>query len=516
MRHAFCVVLVGWLAGCSNTARQDPGSSQPTGPDVADSGNTPGPATGAPGSGPPTIAPCVADPAGTGTLLDPCATEIYSVSPLGDAVLTNHQPFIFHGLDLFLVTRDSVTRVGPEGPYASGRFSADGLSIVFGVADPGQATDLRIARRDGSGGRVLAAPPFASVTAGRWLYYTDQSDGAASLHRVEGVDGAPALIASLPPGSSGVGTQIAVSPDGESVLYCGFDSVCNLRRADGVTFRAPDAGSVVPAWAPDGAHVWTTGCQVMDLAGTVVDLPGCTAAEPWHRAWSSSGRLVATFTSDVRVLDLSTGEVTTLPMPSPVDSSVFRPRKEISFTPDSRHVVVVAGHSSFTAPVTGGAWTMISPDHGVASLGDSEIPPSSPDGRIVADASLYGLALSIDGAPPRIVRAPDGEDVRWLSFERPGGLGRAAFRTRSGKLWLASADGSRDWTFVAADSDGCEWVGRTALCAVGDRITAVPDDASQIVPLAPRAPWSVVAGHLFYVAPRGGLFVIDDLPQPAR
>jgi hypothetical protein len=475
---------------------------------------------------PQTAASCVADPAGNGTLLDPCATEIYSVSPQGDAVLANHQPFL-RSADLFLVTRNAVTRVGPEGPAVWGAFSPNGRWIEFHVAGQGQDGDLRIARPDGSGARVLAAHPFAfysdadPVSAGRWLYYTDVSDAAVSVFRVQAPNGEPEPIHSWPAGNIFKhGVQMTVSPDGESVVYCGNDA-CTLRRADGATFRAPDSFLPVPAWAPDGAHVWTSGCQVMDLAGNVIDVPGCTDADSWYRAWSPDGRriatwLLSTFTNDVRVLDLSTGEVTKLPMPSPADQSVFRPRKEISFTPDSSRVVVVAGHASFTAPVTGGAWTMVSPEHGSACLACSDIPVTSPDSRVVADGSLDGLALSVDGAPPRIIRSPDGEDVRWLTFEPAGGLGRAAFRTRSGKLWFASADGTADWTLIAANSDGCEWAGRTALCRVAGGITAVPDDASQIVPVAPASLWRVVGGHLFYVAHGGGLFVIDDLPQPAR
>src|SRR5690349_16754207 len=65
LRHA-----VAWIASCSNSALQAPGSSQPTGPEGGDSTNAPpgaGAATDTTGSGvPQTAAPCVADPDGNG------------------------------------------------------------------------------------------------------------------------------------------------------------------------------------------------------------------------------------------------------------------------------------------------------------------------------------------------------------------------------------------------------------------------------------------------------------------
>ena len=123
--------------------------------------------------------------------------------------------------------------------------------------------------------------------------------------------------------------------------------------------------------------------------------------------------------------------------------------------------------------------------------------------------------VSLDGAPPRVVRAPDGADVGQPVFEPAGGLARAIFVTATGKTWLASADGTRDWTEIAASAGYCEWFERTAVCEIAGQLVAATDDGKRNVPLAanPAGWWTSVAGRVYYVG-SGGLFVID-LPAPS-
>ena len=113
---------------------------------------------------------------------------------------------------------------------------------------------------------------------------------------------------------------------------------------------------------------------------------------------------------------------------------------------------------------------MISSDHGAASPSMSDWPAMSPDGRIVTDWSPDGRVLSIDGAPPRVVHSPDGEDVSEPWFEPRGGLNKAIVSSLvSKKMWLASAGLTTGWTAFASTTGYCQWVGRTALCEIGDR-----------------------------------------------
>ena len=157
----------------------------PTAPDSAGAGTDAGT--------PPGYAGCGADRSAAGTLLDASATRLYSVSPDGEAVLADHGPEFAYppSANLFLATRREVTQVGPAGPVVSGAFSNDGRAIKFSVAPPLDFGDLRLARSDGSGARVLTQNPLYSWAAGRWFYFTDKTDTTLSLFRLEAPDGAP-------------------------------------------------------------------------------------------------------------------------------------------------------------------------------------------------------------------------------------------------------------------------------------------------------------------------------------
>src|SRR5262249_32494033 len=319
-------------------------------------------------------------------LLDPSATAIRAVSPDAKRVLVSatRDPYL-QGLSL--VTRGEPTKVlVADGTYAVGFFTSDGKAIVFTAGNTGEARGpaLQLARADGNGVQLLAARNSFYLAAGRWLYYTDESDTGFTLNRLMPPDGAPEVLATHSGAYNVYGAVHAISsPDGESIAYC-RDSVpldCHLRAVGSPS--SVDLPDSPMRWAPDGSFLLTWACNMVDISGAARQL--CDAP-PSLISLSPDGSWIATrTTSGYHLIATSSGEDRLLPAPGPVDMNVFRPRSEIGFTPDSSRVIAILSHASFSIPTAGGSWTEISSDHGARGMSESDWPDVSPDSRIIAD-----------------------------------------------------------------------------------------------------------------------------------
>jgi hypothetical protein len=98
-----------------------------------------------------------------------------------------------------------------------GHFARDGQSLFFLIGGLGEARGrvLKLARADGSGVRTLAERTSFFRLAGRWLYYTDETDTGFSFYRVDRPDGAPQLL------------------DTYSGSYDTYEAVCATTSPDG-------------------------------------------------------------------------------------------------------------------------------------------------------------------------------------------------------------------------------------------------------------------------------------------
>src|SRR5882672_706338 len=182
-----------------------------------------------------------------------------------------------------------------------------------------------------------------SATALAACSYTDLTDTDLSLYRLEPPDGAPQLLAAFPGPHSRYGSLVASpSPDGESVAYCLYSYPappdCSLLPA-GSTKPLKLAGDFYGLWAPDGSWLLTRPCELVDMAGKSRML----CSDPFvGMSLSPDGRFLATFSSrDIHLIATETGNDLVLPRPGPVDENVFRPRHEISFTPDSSRLIAI-------------------------------------------------------------------------------------------------------------------------------------------------------------------------------
>ena len=474
--------------------------------------------------------------------------SIKAVSPDGNRVLVAPTLHFFsvgpmEPVGLSLVTRGQETRVLVPAPrIGDASFTPDGRSIIFETAEYGQFQDLNLARADGSGVRRLALrhsylPSGRFALSGPWLYYTEESDVASSLYRVDPPGGAPELLADFRrAGEGSAALWGTTSPDGESVAYWFWSSLG--RPADGYLQWAGSAAPLrLPAtedyrwwaiWAPDGSWLLIHPCVLVDMAGgvqTLCDASNWTAGMP---ALSPDGRFLATLARDssgwnVHLITVPTGTDVVLASLGPIDEPWFRSAYAVAFTPDGSRVVAVVGYSSFSASIDGGPWTSISSNRGSHYPNEPVLPDISPDSRIIADRSVDGIVESIDGGPPHGIHSPDGSPVAALSFEPSGGQDKAIFWAGE-RTWLANADGTGDWLQLTSAA-WCQWSARTAVCRVShpDPLTmsssdvyAVTDDGKQVVTLARNTISSAVIDRsLFYIHSTGGLYVVDGLPQPA-
>jgi len=486
-------------------------------------------------------------PVGPPTLLEADARWIQSISADGKRVLVSPtgQPY---PQGLSLVTRGEPTQVlVANGRPVEAYFTRDGLSVLFLIGGSGEVRGrvLGLARADGTGVRKLAERTSFFHPAGRWLYYTDETDAGFSFYRIEPPEGRPELLdAYSGPYNTYQAVWATTSPNGESIAYCiessSFD--CYLRPAgSAIALKLPErpypSGSPASrmSWAPDGSWLLLGPCQIVDMRGTTRRL--CDASlRVSSFALSPDASLLATLVGtsterdlDVHLIATADGTDVVLPRPGPADPQVYRPRYEIGFTPDGSRVIAIIGYASFSASVGGGPWTTISSDHGPTSMSAPDWLAISPDSRVIADQSVDGLVESIDGAAPRAIRSPDGR-VTGPGFEPAGGLDKAIFFALSENAWLANADGSGDWVKLAGSIKGdptwCEWVDRTAVCFLGHSdplaiyssdVVAVTDDGEQRVILAHDTIRHALSNNsLYFVRNDGGLYVVDGLPQPAH
>ncbi len=147
-------------------------------------------------------------------------------------------------------------------------------------------------------------------------------------------------------------TQVAFSKDGKSIAYINVaDDTLWTAKADGtskVQLTYPAKRSALPRWSPDGSKVAFISAElgkpwkaftISGQGGTAEELLPADTAES-DPAWSPDGkrlvfsRLPDTATnSDIRILDLSTHQVSNVP-----DSTgMFSPR----WSPDGRHLAAL-------------------------------------------------------------------------------------------------------------------------------------------------------------------------------
>lgn len=488
-----------------------------------------GPAASSVAAPPPAPAP-KASPDG---LREPGARRIHDVSPDGRRALVSHQAvknWPFDAGDLALVTEGEPTRTLVAHGAAAAQFSPDGSAIVFDSMN-GRQRDVNLARADGSGVRQLSAKSALVTFAGRWLYYSDESAGPVAFYRVLPPDGAPELIATLPPRDSQIAFEVWPSPDGERVAYCNYqtresvdcflyDGGTNIRFAETITFN--------PRWAPDGSWLVTRPCELVDSSGTArrfCDETLVNSAQAYDNRSTLAWFQAAAPGLEVHLLDLATTTETVLPPLPPWDAHAFRGAFELRFTPDGSRLLALLGASSFSIATRGisaqaasAGWTQISND----SIPDPRRGTAvvRADSRIIADTSeSMGVIESIDGGPAHAVGPPGRRlfEASRPNFEPSGGLDKAVFND-SGSVWLANADGTGDWLQLSP-SYGCEWAGRTALClsyhddplSISSLdVTPLTDDGRMPGVLARDVvDYRVRAQKLFFVRSAGGLYVAD-------
>jgi serine/threonine protein kinase len=134
--------------------------------------------------------------------------------------------------------------------------TSDGTALVFVSSE-----DLSLWKADAAGRRVAqltssaAAEPVAITPDDRSVLYTSLTDGAISIWMVPIAGGTPTKVA--------VGTNVDVSPDGQSIAFTGPDAddqpeivVCRLPACTTRRRIGPIAGYRPPVrWTPDGRGV---------------------------------------------------------------------------------------------------------------------------------------------------------------------------------------------------------------------------------------------------------------------
>src|SRR5437588_160555 len=213
------------VPGDAAAAAPDPGTSSPAPTDAGTPAPAPIPSVRK--LDPDAPYPGVAPPA----LLDPDAKTLLAVSPDGRHAIVANDVLRFrtgnphsgppcdpsYDIDLRLVTAGSGTAaLGVSGRSAD--FSGDGR-FLFATGGSGSF----IAHADGRGLRpnpqLSSGGQLSSV--GRWLY----SFRNRELVRQSDLDDDPSLVLAAADGSGAV----TLSPDGESIAYCGSSSGCFLQ-----------------------------------------------------------------------------------------------------------------------------------------------------------------------------------------------------------------------------------------------------------------------------------------------
>ena len=167
-------------------------------------------------------------------------------------------------------------------------------------------------------------------------------------------------------------TQVAFSKDGKWIAYVSLtDTTLWVGRTDGTgkaQLTYPPNGTALPCWWPDGTKVAFMSAQtgkpwkifvVSAQGGTPEELLPQDTSEG-DPGWSADGtRLVfsrepdTANASDIRILDLNTREVTTLPE----SSGLFSPR----WSPDGRYIAALdfarSSTKLFLYDVQAGKWS---------------------------------------------------------------------------------------------------------------------------------------------------------------
>jgi hypothetical protein len=367
--------------------------------------------------------------------LDPTAVGIWDVSPDGTAVLASHAQN-----DLVLVRRGAEPQPIALN-VARAEFSPDGNLFTWFDTQAHFATVATGTAPEG----VVTSPNGVVAFAGRWVYWTAQSDGEWHVYRTPtALDGSIEILRSgVAPAPSFPDVSFAAAPKGDAyatsvndawqLVLPGVKDPLALQESVDLT---PTREPLRVGFSSDGKVAATNACTAYDAAG---NLHRICAAPPLHcspqvpRFSDDGSHLVTEFDDPTHVVDLTTWMASTLqPLPAQFPGcNVF-----YELTPDASHVIGQSSKTSFDGPPTsayiapssGGEWTLLASDICPSNAATESGVAVSPDSRIIATNSLSaGTIVSVDGAAPTVLMTPMPAFPGTPHFEPAGGRDRVIF-----------------------------------------------------------------------------------------